>query len=168
MFERLAGLFRSDDHIEEESADAAIRRAAAALLVILMDADGIREPEEEARLRANLAARFDLGDTALEQLVRDGKHAAGESADFYAFTSVLKRELSETERNDFIGMLWEMAYADGMADELEDNLVWRISELMGVSGRERIFQRQEAAERLGVPLRPRGDGSDGDTEPAGH
>lgn len=164
MFERLTELFRGSEPAGEPTREDEIRRAAAALLVILMDADGIREPEEERRLRANLAARFGLGDEALEVLVREGKTAAAESADFYAFTSVLKRELEIGERNDFIGMLWEMAYADGMADEIEDNLVWRISELMGVSGRERIHQRQDAVERLGVPARKRPDGGEDASE----
>ncbi len=164
MFERLAEIFRGSPEPSEETRDHEIRRAAAALLVILMDADGVREPEEEARLRKNLGARFGLDDGALARLVKDGKTAAAESADFYAFTSVLKNEFDFDERNSFIGMLWEMAYADGVADELEDNLVWRISELMGVAGRERIFQRQEAAERLGVPVRQRSDLSTSGTE----
>ncbi|OXT02364.1 hypothetical protein B7H23_05540 [Notoacmeibacter marinus] len=155
MLERLIALFGSPAPRDEETGDQSVRRAAAALLVIIMDADGIREPEEEVRLRANLAGRFGLTEDALEALVSEGKAAAAESADFYAFTSVLKRELEIEERNDFIGMLWEMAYADGMADELEDNLVWRISELMGVAGRERVHQRQDAVARLGVSLRPR-------------
>ncbi|RLQ89014.1 TerB family tellurite resistance protein [Notoacmeibacter ruber] len=157
MFDRLAELFRSPETETQNDREAEIRRSAAALLVILMDADGVREPEEEARLRKNLAGRFSLADDALEKLIGDGKSAAAESSDFYAFTSVLKRELEIEERNSFIGMLWEMAYADGTADEIEDNLVWRISELMGVAGRERVFQRQEAVERLGVPLRQRSD-----------
>ncbi|MCP1199244.1 TerB family tellurite resistance protein [Notoacmeibacter sp. MSK16QG-6] len=155
MLQRLTELFRLPDSANEKTSESDIRRAAAALLVILMDADGIRQPEEEARLRANLAARFGLDEERIEALVAEGKSAAAESADFYAFTSVLKREFEIGERNDFIGMLWEMAYADGMAHELEDNLVWRISELMGVAGRERIHQRQDAVARLGVSLRPR-------------
>jgi uncharacterized tellurite resistance protein B-like protein len=35
-----------------------------------------------------------------------------------------------------------MAYADGHADELEDNTVWRIAELIGVDSRDRIAARQ--------------------------
>jgi uncharacterized tellurite resistance protein B-like protein len=42
----------------------------------------------------------------------------------------------------FIGLLWTMAYADGRADELEDNTVWRIAELIGVDSRDRIAARQ--------------------------
>jgi uncharacterized tellurite resistance protein B-like protein len=33
---------------------------------------------------------------------------------------------------------------------MEDHAIWRIADLLGVSGRERIVQRQEAAERAGL------------------
>jgi hypothetical protein len=36
-------------------------------------------------------------------------------------------------------------YADGRRDELEDNLLWRAADLMGVSPRERIELRQRIA-----------------------
>jgi uncharacterized tellurite resistance protein B-like protein len=51
----------------------------------------------------------------------------------------------------FIELLWEIVYADGENHELEDNLVWRVSELLGVDGRDRVLLRQavqaRAAER---------------------
>ena len=56
--------------------------------------------------------------------------------------SVLKRHLDAEARIEFIGLLWAMAYADGRADELEDNTVWRVAELIGVDSRDRIAARQ--------------------------
>jgi uncharacterized tellurite resistance protein B-like protein len=37
--------------------------------------------------------------------------------------------------------MWEIVYADGELHELEDNVVWRVAELIGVDSRERIALR---------------------------
>ena len=50
----------------------------------------------------------------------------------------------------FIELMWELVYADGVRHELEDNVVWRVAELLGVSDRDRVFMRQRAAERAGA------------------
>jgi uncharacterized tellurite resistance protein B-like protein len=47
-------------------------------------------------------------------------------------------------------MLWEIAYADGKRSEMEDHVIWRIADLLGVSGRDRIIKRQEVAAKLDV------------------
>ncbi len=43
--------------------------------------------------------------------------------------------------------MWDVVYADGELHELEDNTLWRVSELLGVDGRERVLARQQAARR---------------------
>ena len=56
--------------------------------------------------------------------------------DFYQFTSVLKRALDDDGRQKIVEMLWDIAYADGAPDEFEENTIWRIAELLGVSTRD--------------------------------
>ena len=53
-------------------------------------------------------------------------------------------------------MLWEIAFADGSVDEFEENTIWRIAELLGVSTRDRVLLRQRVAEQT-----PRDAPSDG-------
>ncbi len=50
-----------------------------------------------------------------------------------------------------IEMMWEIVYADGSRDELEDNLLWRAADLLGVSPRQRIELRQRIAAKAGNP-----------------
>jgi hypothetical protein len=48
-------------------------------------------------------------------------------------------------------MMWEIVYADGRRDELEDNLLWRAADLLGVSPRERIeLRRRIGGEDIGA------------------
>ena len=60
---------------------------------------------------------------------------------------MLTQRLDVAQRIDFIGMMWEIVYADGVRDEVEDNIVWRVAELMGVDRADRIRMRQEVAGR---------------------
>jgi uncharacterized tellurite resistance protein B-like protein len=63
------------------------------------------------------------------------------------FTSVLRRALDDDGRQKIVEMLWDIAYADGAADEFEENTIWRIAELLGVSTRDRVLLRQRVAGR---------------------
>jgi uncharacterized tellurite resistance protein B-like protein len=46
-------------------------------------------------------------------------------------------------------MMWEIAYADGRVDDFENNLIWRVADLLGISTRERIELGQRVARRRG-------------------
>ncbi|MGI6856079.1 TerB family tellurite resistance protein [Mesorhizobium sp. 1B3] len=118
--------------------------AAAALMIHVMDADGERQQSEISRLKETLSEHYDVHGQALEALFRAAEKADQEAIDLYAFTSVLKRHLDEKARAEFIGIMWDVVYADGEMHELEDNTVWRVAELIGVDSRERIALRQRA------------------------
>ncbi len=118
--------------------------AAAALMIHVMDADGVRQASEVARLRQMLSEHYGVKGETLEALFRAGEQADQEAIDLYAFTSVLKRHLDDEAKAEFIGIMWEVVYADGELHELEDNTVWRVAELIGVDRHERIASRQRA------------------------
>ncbi|MCR9121128.1 MAG: TerB family tellurite resistance protein [Phyllobacteriaceae bacterium] len=124
--------------------------AAAALMYHVIQADGVLRPVERERFAAVLSEEYALDKTALETLIKAAREADGEAVDLYRFTSVLMNTMGATDRIGFIEILWEMVYADGVRHELEDNVVWRISELLGVSGRDRVLMRQRVQERLGI------------------
>ena len=120
------------------------RVAAAALMYHVMDADGVRHDAEWERMKEALAEAYGLTGEALDRLVAAGGEADGAAVDLYTFTSVLKRHLDAEARIEFIGLLWEVVFADGELHELEDHTLWRIAELIGVERRDRIHARQKA------------------------
>jgi uncharacterized tellurite resistance protein B-like protein len=77
-----------------------------------------------------------------------GEQSDGEAVDFYHFTSVLKRALDGDGCQKIVEMLWDIAYADGLVDEFEENTIWRITELLGFSTRDRVLLRQRVAEKM--------------------
>jgi uncharacterized tellurite resistance protein B-like protein len=121
------------------------RIAAAALMFHVMNADGTRHDVEWERLKDVLSENFGVTSGEMQSLIAAGEKADKEAIDLYAFTSVLKRHLDEEARIEFIHAMWEVVYADGMLHELEDNILWRVAELIGVDRRERVLARQEAA-----------------------
>lgn len=123
------------------------RIAVAALMYHVMDADGVRQDVEWDRIKQLLAESYDISGRELDELVQAGEAADHEAIDLYAFTSVLMRHLDEQARIEFIRLMWDVVYADGELHELEDNTLWRVSELLGVDGRERVLARQQAARR---------------------
>jgi uncharacterized tellurite resistance protein B-like protein len=118
------------------------RLAAAAMLVHAAAIDGEMSPSERDKLHAVIKQRFDLDDAATDELVEKATAAEHEAVDLYHFTHLLNRTLDEAGRARIVEMMWEIVYADGQRDELEDNLVWRAADLLGVSARERIELRR--------------------------
>ncbi len=153
MFDRLIAFLRDLPGTESSgnglSADDP-RIAAAALMFHVMDADGIRQPEERERLVQLLRETYPMDDEALNELVNRGEAADREAIDLYAFTSVLKRNLDAAGRAGFVRLMWEIVYADGERHELEENVVWRIAELIGVETPERVAMRQSVEREAGL------------------
>ena len=149
MFEALKGFISglTEDSRTESGGDADARLAAAALLFHVADLDGVVRPAETAKLRSLLATRFGLDQSQTSRLIADAVKVDHEAVDLFHFTSVLKRSMEHQDLLKILEMMWEMAYADGRADELEENTIWRVAELLGIESRERIALRQRIAER---------------------
>jgi len=132
-------------------ADDDYRLAAAALLVHAGTIDGEMSQSEQDKLRAVIKQRFNLDDAATAELIEKATAAEHQAVDLYHFTHLLNRALDEEGRARVIEMMWEIVYADGQRDELEDNLLWRAADLLGVSPRERIELRQRIAQKAAAP-----------------
>ena len=121
------------------------RLAAAALLIHASTVDGAMSGLERDKLRAVLKSRFSLDDAATGELIDVGTLAENESVDLYHFTSLINRTLDEAGRLGIVEMMWEVVFADGRMNEFEDNLMWRVADLLGVSSRDRIALRRQVA-----------------------
>jgi uncharacterized tellurite resistance protein B-like protein len=132
--------FTGDDH----------RLAVAALLVHLIAVDGVITEDERKRLREVLSKHFELDAGDTERLVAEARRRDEDAVDLYGFTSVLKRMLDEPGRAQVVEMMWQLVFADGKISEFEDNMVWRVAELLAVSPRERIALKRKVEANLGA------------------
>lgn len=137
----------ADDRQRPPASEDELKLAAAALLFHVIAVDGVISDGERTTLKAVLARRFGLDPDQVGELLSAAQSADAEAVDLYAFTSVLKQRLDLAERERIVAMMWELVYADGSVHELEDNVVWRVSELLGVSARIRVLLKMEASGR---------------------
>jgi uncharacterized tellurite resistance protein B-like protein len=126
--------------------DGDYRLATVALLVHVANVDGMVDPLERQRLREIIELRFGLDEATTTQLIERAEQSDREAVDFFHFTTVLKRELDEDGRQKIIEMMWDIVFADGTVTEFEENVVWRVAALLGVSTRDRVMLRQKVAE----------------------
>jgi uncharacterized tellurite resistance protein B-like protein len=137
----VAGGAKRQDHFQEDD----YRLAAAALLIHVTTIDGDMSEVERRKLHALLKQRFDLDEAATVELIDAASAADREAVDLYHFTSLIARSLDEDGRRRIVEMMWEMTYADGRVTEFEENVMWRASDLLGISARERIEMRHRVA-----------------------
>jgi uncharacterized tellurite resistance protein B-like protein len=129
--------------------DHEFRVATAALLVHAAAIDGNVSSVERDKLKALLKQRFEIDDAAAEELIAQATIADDNAIDLYHFTHLLNGSLGDSERCRMIEMMWAVSYADGAASAYEDNLIWRVADLLGVSSNERIALRERVAEASG-------------------
>ena len=139
MFDAISKLFARP---EPDDAPPDTKLSVATLLVHLAAVDGVITDNERDTISDVLTERFGLDDGQVEHLVAEATRRDAESVDFYQFTATLSR-LSIEERTEIIRQMWQVVYADGHNHELEDNMVWRVAELIGISTRERTMLRKE-------------------------
>ncbi|MBB4954852.1 putative tellurite resistance protein B-like protein [Agrobacterium vitis] len=120
-----------------------------ALCFQVMEADGTISESERDVLKKNIKEHYALDGGKLEALLDAGQRAEHEAVDYYRFTSELKRRLSDEQRLELVGVLWDIVYADGARNEMEDHILWRVADLLAVSDRDRIMARRSAAARAG-------------------
>ena len=129
--------------------DNGYQLAATALLIHVISLDGEPSEAERRKLHTLIELRFGLDPGSADRLIAQAMLAEGDAVDLYRFTSVIMREVDEAGRLRIVEMMWELVYADGQVSEFEDNVVWRASDLLGVSQRDRIDLKHAVASRAG-------------------
>ncbi len=151
MFATLRSLVTDllDPRSEHSYEESDYRLAAAALLVRAAMIDGHFDESERTRLHQRLKLRFDLDDEGARKLIDQATVAEREAVDLYRFTSLLNRSLDDEGRRHMVELMWEIVYADKRVSEFEDNLLWRVADLLHVPARDRIELRRRVAGQAG-------------------
>jgi uncharacterized tellurite resistance protein B-like protein len=161
MFDRLKNFMTeiAGEPPAREFGEDDYRLAAAALLVHLAKSEGLSDEAERARLTDIIERNFDLDAAATARLIQSAEASDQEAVDFYHFTHVLCRSLDQAGRLRIVEMMWEIAFADGVVHEIEENIVARIAELLGVLPHDRIMLRQRVAAELAPGTQLAGPGT---------
>jgi uncharacterized tellurite resistance protein B-like protein len=123
---------------------------AALLLEAAVVVDGRFDPQERQAVRGILERAFALSPAAAQDLAVAAERRVEESAQLFGFTSTVNERVGRERKIEIIEMLWEVAYADGVLDPLEDTLLRRIAGLIDVSDHERGEAKLRVLQRLGL------------------
>ncbi len=143
---KLKDLFKTQDIPADDS--AGLRQAVAALLVHAAHVDGTVDPAEQKVRDRLLHEKFGLDDDEIAELVAEAEAAEAEAVDFYRFTKTIKDAYDRDTRGHVLEMLWELVLADGVIDDQEAHMVWRVSGLLGFTTRENGDFRRAVQARL--------------------
>jgi uncharacterized tellurite resistance protein B-like protein len=128
-----------------------LQLAVAALLMEAAQVDGSLGEEERVAVQRLLERKFGLSPEASRALAESGERHAEQSAQLFGFTRTINERVPRERRIELIEMLWEVAYADGTLDPLEDAMLRRVGGLIDVPDAERGAARQRVMRRLGIP-----------------
>jgi uncharacterized tellurite resistance protein B-like protein len=127
-----------------------LQLAVAALLMEAGQVDGSLGDPERAAVQRLLERKFRLSAEAAYALAAAGERRADQSAQLFGFTRTINERMPPERRVELIEMLWEVAYADGVLDPLEDAMLRQVGGLVDVADSERGAARQRVLRRLGI------------------
>jgi len=126
--------------------EAALRLATAVLMIDVARADHVFEESEFERVLQLIEQHFELSPEDAAELVLAASDKAEDLVSVHDFTALLHEHLDADEKARIVGLLWEIAYADGRLDKYEDSLVLKISDLLYVS-RARVMRLKHDVRR---------------------
>ena len=139
MFEAITRLFNRPEATLDKNDP---KLSVAALLVHLAAVDGQMKDAERNAIKGVLQDHYGLDEQSVDNLVKEAALRDAEAVDFYKFTAAIT-QLEMEDRIEIVRMMWTVVFADKKNHELEDNMVWRIAELIGVSSRDRTILRNQ-------------------------
>ncbi len=123
-------LFKTEVSTESVDKDRLLQVATATLLLEVVRADFEVQQSEMDKLKALLAAQFELDEQTLAQIVNEAREQADHLVSLQHITRQLNETFNETEKTRVIEMMWEVVFADGNLDHYEEHLIRQVSELL--------------------------------------
>lgn len=136
--------FAASDDDTAATRESMLRIATAVLMIDVARADHVFDESEFDRVLKLVESHFELTPEQAAELVNEADAKAEDLVSAYEFTEILHKHLNEDEKARIVGLLWDIAYADGELDKYEDALILKISDLLYVS-RARVMRLKHDA-----------------------
>ncbi|WP_282604972.1 TerB family tellurite resistance protein [Pelagibius sp. Alg239-R121] len=150
MIERLKALLmgKGDGGLTTSQDQDTLQVAAAALLVEAALMDETFDDRERATIEQLLTERFELSAGEVTALLDEAKSEVEQSSQLFGFTRIVADSFDNDQRVELVGMLWQVAYADGELHDFEASLLRRLAGLLHVSDYDSGRARQAARAKL--------------------
>ena len=144
LFDQLVDRISATEDAATVDRDHTIQMATAVLMVDVARADHVFDEEELDSVLRLIERHFELDAEEAATIFNAANEKAEDLVSIHEFTKLLHANLDEDEKARVIGLLWEIAYADGTLDKFEDSLVLKISDLLHVN-RARVMRLKHDA-----------------------
>lgn len=135
MLEALLRRLRDD---KPEKPDDARERAVAVLLLEVARADFDHDPLELQAIRKALGTEFGLDGDTLDALLSNAQQESKAAISLHDYVQTLNRTMQPEDKRRLMQQLWQVAYADGKVDPLEEHTLRRLADLLHVPHHEYI------------------------------
>ena len=110
----------------EEEADVVLR-----LMFEIAISDGNLD-EAELKIIKERASRVSGEDAKVSTIIKKIIDEAQESVSFYPYVKKINETHNNDEKKDLLKILWELVTADSIVDAYEENLYFKIAELLKI------------------------------------
>ncbi|WP_431355571.1 TerB family tellurite resistance protein [Chromohalobacter canadensis] len=118
---------------QPERRQVTLELAVAALLCEIMRADYEHDPSERSILRELLTTRLTIAPGDVDELMSLAETEVEQAVDHYEFVSLIREQYDYEDRVALVAQMWQLAFADGELDALEEHRVRRLADLLYVS-----------------------------------
>lgn len=147
MIEFLKNWVSSDNPNPHEQDDNLVEAVSALLLEAAM-IDGQIDSAEIEQTKHAICSFFDISEQQATQTIQKLSEDAGHKHEFHSLTKQIREFCDYEERIYILSMLWQIVLADDEIDQLESNLMRRLSGLLFVSDVDSGKAKQQARTRL--------------------
>jgi len=153
MFDKLLALLRHPPPPTPDTVGAPFPRhqlAVVALLIELAQSDRRFKRTELATIKRIVRERFGVDAAAAGRLIAAARRELDAALEDWVFATAVRDGFDAKERIEIVELLWEVVYADGRLARLEESLMRRLSEQLGIGEVEREAARAQAFARSGL------------------
>ena len=118
---------------QDEEIFGMIEVATSVLLIEMARADFHQDDFEDKKITELLKVHFNLSHGVAQSLFEEGQKKADDAVSLHEFTRTLHTNLSQADKEEVIGLLWQLAMVDEKLDRYEDYLVRKVADLLYVS-----------------------------------
>ncbi len=144
MFENIKQVLAAKAYHEWDNPSAWDKRPDAlhvAVVVLLLEvayADEKLSSEDRSGIQGFIESRARLSEAATDELLQLADQVRKQSIELWQFTHLIAENFSLEQKLDLIEMMWRIIYDDGKLNMEEDNLVHKLSTLVGLRHSELI------------------------------
>lgn len=142
-FEQLKSIVNRHEPAADEHA---LARAGAVVLLEMAAVDDHFDQAEIEVIHLAMERAFGLAGAELEDLIKEAQTLRRQAVSLHDYTRSLRTGLPRDCRDELIGWLWKVAYANGELDRFEEQLLRRLTDLLGVPHEEFIRRKHMAGD----------------------